>query len=507
LSRDGEEITYKEDFPVWKKKGDAIRIEITFSVDSQTDAGLHTFIARIANLNEPPESLEVSVSASRLPDAKATSMTVKVGGVALDEFSSTEIMKKVQTSTAIFFYNSTEDMGFTYRYRRGYGGTLGDFSSDDKGEFEKVQKKLGAVLASHSKKHQKEVSALLGKLEEKYTVGITLPKMNLEHMPIEISLGGKAFSVPLNEWGSGTRNRTQILLTMLKAKKAAESASLSDRITPVIIIEEPESFLHPSAQAEFGRILQDLAREIQVQVITTTHSPYMLSIEQPESNVLLRRQVEGKDAKRTEIVETSGENWMGPFATALGIDNQEFAPWKQVLISQSNNVLLVEGEIDKAYFDYLRQPIHGSRALQFEGEVVAYGGKDTLKNCTLLKFILGRHERTFVTFDLDARMDVERHLKMLSLEERKDYLPLGINSPGKRDIEGLLPPEIVKVVYAANVELVQAVGSAITDERKSAKSKLKHLLLEEFQKSAIPGSEALGPLYAAAAIVQKSLTH
>jgi hypothetical protein len=37
------------------------------------------------------------------------------------------------------------------------------------------------------------------------------------------------------------------------------------------MIEEPECFLHPSAQAEFGRILRDLAEEFQVQVIITTH--------------------------------------------------------------------------------------------------------------------------------------------------------------------------------------------------------------------------------------------
>jgi len=50
---------------------------------------------------------------------------------------------------------------------------------------------------------------------------------------------------------------------------AVESEPSASKITPVIIIEEPESFLHPSAQAEFGRVLHDFAEEFQVQVIVT----------------------------------------------------------------------------------------------------------------------------------------------------------------------------------------------------------------------------------------------
>jgi putative ATP-dependent endonuclease of OLD family len=55
-----------------------------------------------------------------------------------------------------------------------------------------------------------------------------------------------------------------------------------------VIIEELESFLHPSAQSEFRRILQDLSKELKIQVIATTHGTYFLSHHNPKSNILVK---------------------------------------------------------------------------------------------------------------------------------------------------------------------------------------------------------------------------
>jgi predicted ATP-dependent endonuclease of OLD family len=110
------------------------------------------------------------------------------------------------------------------------------------------------------------------------------------------------------------------------------------------VVEEPESFLHPSAQAEFGRVLQDLAEEFQVQVIVTTHSPYLLNLKEPGSNILLRRHSAYRQLRETERVDTSEDNWMAPFGQALGLDAEEFKPWKSMVLAASDAILLVEGE-------------------------------------------------------------------------------------------------------------------------------------------------------------------
>lgn len=220
--------------------------------------------------------------------------------------------------------------------------------------------------------------------------------------------------VPLEDWGSGTRNRTMILLALFRARQISSSDPSASKVTPILIIEEPESFLHPSAQSEFGRVLQDLSDEFEVQVIVTTHSPYLLNLRDPESNILLCRRLSHSRMRGTERVDTAGENWMAPFGKALELDAEEFRPWKEMLFSRSECVLLVEGQIDKEYFELLRMPGHGGNRLAIDGEIIPYGGVGSLNNNVLLKFIRNRHKKFFVTYDLDAADSVEKALQSAS---------------------------------------------------------------------------------------------
>lgn len=296
-----------------------------------------------------------------------------------------------------------------------------------------------------------------------------------------------------------------ILLTLFRAKQIAEEHSSASKVTPVIVVEEPESFLHPSAQAEFGRVLQDLADEFEVQLIVTTHSPYMLSHSRPESNILLERRVVRGQVRETVQVDTATSSWMEPFALALGIRDEEFLPWKELFFKDVNALLLVEGDIDAGYFNLLRDERHGPKALSFSGEIFAYGGKDTLKNQTLLRFIRDRYERVFVIFDLDAESDVEKVLKALGFEKGKTYTPIGVDEPGKRCMEGLVPETVNGVVHAARPDLISAL-SGTPEERRSAHSTLKGLYFEEFSRQAKPGDEYYGQLYKIAAVANRTLS-
>lgn len=506
-SRFEDEISFKDDFPVWKKKeklSEEIKISLSVTVDNENDAGLHLFIKKFVT-NASDTALNVELSVTKKEDSSDNEVEVKVDGVKVDEFSAIEILKKIRSTSAIFFYNSTELDNVRYKRNRVNFGSIGEFSSSDKEKFDQLQKKLDDSIQNLAKKHQKDITELLGKLEEKYSVALKVPPINLEYVPFQMSLGNKNFSVALEDWGSGTRNRTQILLIILKAKKISETANLSDKITPAIIVEEPESFLHPSAQAEFGRIIQDLAQELNVQVIVTTHSPYMMGLENSTSNILLERCIEKKEVRDTLLVNTEGDEWMKPFGLALGIDNSEFAPWKSVIESKSSKILLVEGDIDKSYFELLRKDEHGSNKLDFDGDIVPYGGKDTLKNTMLLKFVLGRYDKFFITFDLDCENEVKKCLEALSLEKNKQFLPIGINSAGKRDIEGLLPDSIRSSVYSSNPDLVQAAMSSDTKEKNDAKRRIKTLLLETFQADAKFDEEHYKNFYSVAKIIQKAL--
>ena len=249
-----------------------------------------------------------------------------------------------------------------------------------------------------------------------------------------------------------------------------------------------------------------MAEEFKVQVITTTHSPYLLSQERPDSNILLDREEYYHQLRKTYRVDVSGDNWMEPFGLTLGISGEEFRPWRELFFSRADSLLLVEGETDREYFEMLRDRVHGAGQLNFPGEIFAYCGKGTLKHTILLKFIRDRYKQFFVTFDLDALAEVEKSLQALGLELNKHYFPLGVDAAGKKDIEGLLPDEVKTAVRAGNPGLVDQAVNGSPDERRIAKYELKRLYLAEFKARATPGPIYYGEFYKCTKLINKAMT-
>lgn len=63
----------------------------------------------------------------------------------------------------------------------------------------------------------------------------------------------------------------------------------------LILLEEPETSLHPSAQAEFARFLLENCVEKKHQIILTTHSEFILLMLPPDSRIFLHRSPTGID--------------------------------------------------------------------------------------------------------------------------------------------------------------------------------------------------------------------
>lgn len=488
-----DDINFPQHFPAWKDKNavETIKFEITLQVDRMRDAAVFKLADEFFKIGETAPSITLNLSAEYSRDKDQPELVVTHADSQLESFKSRTLFKTIRNSGAFQFYNSTEPEE-QFGTRNQLTDLFGELSKADREQLVKDRDKLSKTISSFARKHQKDISDLLGRLEEKYTVGLSAPKLVLDFLPIDITLGDKKLDVALDEWGSGTRNRTQILLTLFKAKKLSESPDDDTKLSPILVIEEPESFLHPSAQAEFGRLIQDLCEEFEVQVLVATHSPYFLSQQRPESNVLLCRKLESGRLRRTERIEVGTENWMEPFAQNLGLANPEFEPWRELFFSRTSRILLVEGEIDKEYFEMLRDKVHGVNQLNFDGEIFAYGGIGNISNGVLLRFIKGRYDRFFITFDLDAESSLSKLLQGHGLEKSRHFAPVGISGGGRNKIEGLLPEVVRNAVYGTNAELVQQVMGGTSEEAKSAKQKLKRLLLDEFKKKATPSSEYFG---------------
>lgn len=505
---DEDKLSIKDEFPKWKETEPdkrQISFEAAIELDPKRDIGFHQFVTKQLTLQPISEPLRLSIAVTYRSDKPEPIVVVEAQAKKYEDLNAQEVLKKLQSSRSIIFHNSTE-IETRYLYPgRSLAGHIREITGQHQALVESMKKTVTRGLAKISKSQQTEFESLLGRLQTKYRVGLSMPSFDFSYMPFSITLGDRKFEVPLDDWGSGTKNRTLVLLALFRARQIGMADPSAAKITPIIIVEEPESFLHPSAQAEFGRVLQDLAEEFQVQLIVTTHSPYLLNLKEPTSNILLRRKIAYRQLRETERVETGGENWMAPFGHALGLQADEFRPWKAMLLTGADAILLVEGETDKQYFEMLRSEDHGSNQLRFQGEVVSYEGTGSLSNTVLLRFVKNRYPRFFVTFDLDATDRIEKQLKALQLEKGTHYLPVGQNSAGKRNIEGLLPDSVTTAVYGSHTDLVQAATSGTKDEQEHAKFQLKKLLLEEFKAKARPGDEYYGKFYVLVKTINRAL--
>jgi len=498
---DEPEFSLKNDYTKWletEPKNRFIRVEIDLRISAESDTGLFEFFCDYLNLDSVSNELNLNIAVKHGFDG--AEIEVAVQNQRFDGRKAQEVLKRLQTSKTFLFHSSTDPPP---HYRRGFSMVLGDIGDEYGAKLEHSKKAVDRVLQRIAREQQEEIENLLGRLADKYKVGLTIPSFDIRYFPYELTLGDRKVAVGLDDWGSGTRNRTLVLLKIFRAKQVADSMPSASKVTPVIVVEEPESFLHPLAQAEFGRVLQDLSEEFEVQIIVTTHSPYLLSQDRPESNILLKRRGVRRQLRATERADTTGTRWMEPFALALGIADDEFRPWRELFFSKPAALLLVEGQTDKKYFELLRDPAHGANRLEFKGEIFSYDGKDTLKNQALLRFIKDRVGALFITFDLDAEAVVEKPLQALGFVKRSSYLAIGEDAPGKKNIEGLLPERIRTAVYSENADVVQALTGS-TEERRGAHARLKLLLLERFKQEAQPGDD-FKKLYVVARFVNRAL--
>jgi len=498
--RSTNDLALGPDYPKWLASDEDkdICISCQLTVNAGYDAGLYSFLIEWLELEPEGRDITLTLKASTSDKQTSTEVVVNVSDKEFTGLKAQEVQNKLKDTMLV--HNSTEA-----GHRFSLVGELDEFSADYGNELAEIGKKASNSLKRVAKAHKEEITQLLGRLNRTYKVEISLPDISLNHLPYDLTLGDSKIDVALSEWGSGTKNRTMIFLALLKARQISQSATTSSKVTPVLVIEEPESFLHPSAQAEFGRILQDLSSEFGVQVISTTHSPYMLSKDKPISNILLERKVFRGHFRGSQQLETDGDSWMEPFSLILGLSTEEFRPWKELFFGNNESTLLVEGSTDRAYFEMLRSEDHGVNRLVFDGSVFDYDGFGSLKSPTMLKFIQNRSKSSFITYDLDIESEVRKGLERNGFVHKENCLALGLNKPGMRAVEGLLPRSLVTSVNNEHNELVQQAMYGTKDEQKSAKNSLKKHYLTKFQDECEPTKEWFGEFYKVVKVINAGL--
>lgn len=201
----------------------------------------------------------------------------------------------------------------------------------------KLKEDLLTPLGEHIKNELKEVMPEIDSI----AVHPFVPTLEDILAGAKITVRDSADTALLNK-GTGVRGALLVGLLTYLAKHSRRSL--------VLAVEEPESFLHPRAQQDLRDDLMTLAKQSDVSLLVTTHSPFMLNrsnsttitalSKSPDGRTVIGNQIRGDQPHSSVVTSLFGET-----ITPALLDLVQ--PPKEGIQA----ILFVEGYTDKAYID------------------------------------------------------------------------------------------------------------------------------------------------------------
>jgi putative ATP-dependent endonuclease of OLD family len=165
------------------------------------------------------------------------------------------------------------------------------------------------------------------------------------------------FAISAQELGGGMQNA--IVLAILQAFEETQ------RQGAVLLVEEPEMFLHPQLQRSLYKTMRDIGRTNQV--IYVTHSPHFVAVPEYDEIRLVRRSQQGTQVRHSNLL---------PDGRRRDKPVKELDPERNELFF-AHRLLIVEGDTEKLAF-----PVYARRLgldLDRQGAtIVEVGGKRNL---------------------------------------------------------------------------------------------------------------------------------
>lgn len=252
-----------------------------------------------------------------------------------------------------------------------------------------------------------------------------------------------------NERSSGLRF---FLSYYIQAKAIKQSVKGNGAI---VLMDEPDSFLSAAAQRNllqvFESLIQPSADTGAVQLVYTTHSPFLINRNFPQRISLVRK---GDGSEGTQLVEGSSTRRYEPIRSGLGIDCAE------TLFMGTMNVVL-EGISDQkvlvAAIQRFGNPAKIDELLDLNK--VTFVSADGVSNVPRLiaKSTAGAEKRPVVVTLLDGDAPGQTVAQNLEAEKLldKDFIAtldqVGLKpawNPSPKELEDIVPPKLMAVAVA-----------------------------------------------------------
>lgn len=223
-------------------------------------------------------------------------------------------------------------------------GLARDVKNEISEELSKTTDRLQKNLSDIFPDHTVDIEPQVGKLD--------VDKILATGTRLQIaSVDGKYY--PLANQGSGLQRA--FLWSAIEAladsgKMKSGRASIRNEEPKILLVEEPESFLHPPAIRSAREALYKIAELENWQVMITTHSPIFIDVSKPHTTII---RVEKNEENVTKIFSTEKANFSEDERERLQMIRNCHPTVNEFFFA--NKVILVEGDTEQAVFNKVKQ--------------------------------------------------------------------------------------------------------------------------------------------------------
>lgn len=195
--------------------------------------------------------------------------------------------------------------------------------------------------ARDKQKHKKDVNIVINKNYEKFwTQDITNLSVDWDSSDLYFWIEEDSY---LYEPSLRSKGMQWHLAFYIKV-----SARANENVPNIILIDEPGLFLHAKAQEDILRLLEDSAKE--VQLIFSTHSPYLLEADKLNRIRLIHRTKKAGTKIENKVHALADKETLTPIMTAIGLELNAGI----TALDKVNNVV-VEGASDLYYLNAFKK--------------------------------------------------------------------------------------------------------------------------------------------------------
>lgn len=167
-------------------------------------------------------------------------------------------------------------------------------------------------------------------------------------------------SLPLSQHGTGLQrtflwSALKMLAEKGRYKKRKSKTYVESTVPKILLIEEPEAFLHPSAIREAREALYSIAEIEGWQVMATTHSPMFIDLTKDHTTII-RIEKEGEGSRTVKTFSTDTVNFSKEEKENLKMLNYCNPYFNELFFAKTN--LLVEGETEFSVIKLLQQELN-----------------------------------------------------------------------------------------------------------------------------------------------------